>query len=217
MKSIKQLAHGFTVFREKFFEKNSNLFNKLVVSGQTPRVAIVACSDSRVDPAILLQAEPGDIFAIRNVANLVPPYEQGCENSTGAALEFAVCQLGVSNIVVFGHAHCAGISALLEQDSRSDLHDDFISSWTDIAAKAKDSVQGPDFQADSNKQARACEQAAIMVSIENLMTFPWIRKRVEQKSLRLHGWYIDITIGELLAYDHESTLFKPLDPQGVDL
>ena len=212
MKSIGKLAEGFHAFKKEFFVEKPNLFNNLVNFGQKPRVAIVACSDSRVDPAIVLQAEPGDIFSIRNVANLVPPYERGgSDKSTGAALEFAVRILGVSSIVVFGHAHCAGIRALWEHPDDESSNSDFISPWSQIALSAKQQIEKASPHATIDEKARACEQAATLISMDNLMTFPWIRERVTQGSLKLHGWYIDIEVGELFAYDPAAKRFKLLE------
>ncbi|MGN7614286.1 carbonic anhydrase [Magnetococcales bacterium HHB-1] len=201
MKSIKELISGFSLFKNNFFEKDPHLYRTLVTLGQKPRVAMVACSDSRVDPALVFQAEPGDIFSIRNVANLVPIYEEGTRNGAGAALEFAVCHLGVSNIVVCGHAQCAGIRTLLERDEAEEIAgDDFISSWTAMAVKAKGAVLAEGDSLSQAQKQRACEQGSILLSMENLMTYPWIRERVERKELKIHGWYFDIVEGQLSIY-----------------
>lgn len=202
MEPIDKLIEGYRRFRKRYFYEEPDLFTRLVARGQSPDVAVVACCDSRVDPAIIMDCEPGDLFTIRNVANLVPPYEpDGLYHGTSAALEFAVRVLGVGHIIVLGHAQCGGIHALLAGESAGITQGEFISSWMRIADHARDvALNNPAF-ATAEMRQRRCEQAAIQVSIANLGSFPWIKERVEQKKLRLHGWYFDIGSGELIRLD----------------
>ncbi|OFZ65978.1 MAG: carbonic anhydrase, partial [Betaproteobacteria bacterium RBG_16_56_24] len=168
-----------------------------------------ACCDSRVDPALVLDCAPGDLFVIRNVANLVPPAEnQGHYHGTSAALEFGVRNLGVPHIIVLGHAQCGGIHALLE--GSVDKDEPFIAEWMGIADAAREHVEQTLAGASDKMRHRACEQQAILVSLNNLMTFSWIRERVEQGRLTLHGWYFDIEGGELLGYDATTRRFETL-------
>jgi len=207
MSSPKQLIEGFARFRERHFAREDALFRELVEQGQTPRTLVVACCDARVDPALVLDCAPGDLFVIRNVANLVPPAEnQGHYHGTSAALEFGVRKLNVAHIIVLGHAHCGGIHALLEGDVQKG--DAFISQWMGIAEAARERVDREN--AGGATRQHACEQQAILVSLDNLMTFPWIRERVEQGTLALHGWYFDIERGELLGYDTAARRFEIL-------
>jgi carbonic anhydrase len=209
MSSPGQLIEGFSRFRERHFASGDALFRGLVEHGQTPRILVVACCDARVDPALVLDCAPGDLFVIRNVANLVPPAEnQGHYHGTSAALEFGVRKLGIGHIIVLGHAHCGGIHALLEGDMQKG--DAFISEWMGIADAAREQVNREYPDAGSAVRHRACEQQAILVSLDNLMTFPWIRERVEQNALALHGWYFDIERGELLGYDAAARRFEVL-------
>lgn len=209
MSSTKQLIAGFRRFRELHFAEGSVQFQDLTQFGQTPKALVVACCDSRVDPALVLDCAPGDLFVIRNVANLVPPAEnQGHYHGTSAALEFGVRNLGVPHIIVLGHAQCGGIHALLE--GSVDKEESFIAEWMGIADAAREQVEKEHADASSTVRHRACEQQAILVSLNNLMTFSWIRERVEQGSLTLHGWYFDIEGGELLGYDATSRKFKTL-------
>lgn len=171
--------------------------------GQYPATAVVACCDSRVDPAIIMDCEPGDLFIIRNVANLVPPYKPDTlHHGTSAALEFAVCGLKVRHIVVLGHAQRGGIQALLNGHSG-----DFITSWMSIADHARNVTLGNSALKTPREQSRHCEQAAICDSLKNLMTFPWIKERINAGALQLHGWYFDIGTGELLRYDTAQDAF----------
>jgi len=209
MSSIAQLIEGFSRFRKKHFAQDDALFRDLVEQGQTPKTLVVACCDSRVDPALVLDCAPGDLFVIRNVANLVPPAEnQGHYHGTSAALEFGVRKLNVAHLIVLGHAHCGGIQALIESDLQNG--DTFISEWMGIADAAREQVNCDFANADITARQRACEQQAILVSLENLLTFPWIRERVEQGTLTLHGWYFDIEHGELLGYNATARRFEAL-------
>ena len=216
--SIERMVRGFNSFRGQYFEKSKPLYQKLVNAGQSPSAAVIACSDSRVDPAIVLQAEPGDIFSIRNVANLVPPFvADDSHHGTSAALEFAVCDIGVEHVIVFGHAHCAGIKAMISEQKGEHVPGHFIGPWANIASEAyvrtknemADNTAGDD--ADPEIEARNCEKNSILVSLENLMTFPFIAERVKNGSLQLHGWYLDIVEGTLLAYDAGEKTFKKLE------
>ncbi len=204
-----QLIAGFQRFRERSLADVDAQFHDLVQFGQTPSTLVVGCCDSRVDPALILDCAPGDLFVIRNVANLVPPAEnQGHYHGTSAALEFGVRNLKVQHIIVLGHAQCGGIHALLEGGVAKD--DSFISEWMTIADAARQHIEQEHANASSEERHRACEQQAILVSLENLMTFSWIRERVEQGSLSLHGWYFDIERGELLGYDATARRFEKL-------
>lgn len=195
MTDLAWLIEGFGRFREHHFE--SDLFRRLSRQGQKPKVLVLGCCDSRVDPAIILDCDPGDLFVIRNVANLVPPFENaGHYHGTSAALEFGVCNLGIEHIIVLGHAQCGGIRALMEGSS-GDGHS-FIKSWMKLAESAKERALSK--SNEGTDAAKECEKEAILASLSNLMTFPWIKSRVEDRTLELHGWYFDIEEGKLFAY-----------------
>jgi carbonic anhydrase len=209
MSTPKELIEGFRRFRELHFAEDAELFQDLTQFGQTPKALVVACCDSRVDPALVLDCAPGDLFVIRNVANLVPPSEnQGHYHGTSAALEFGVRNLGVPHIIVLGHAQCGGIHALLEGGVAKD--DSYIAEWMRIAEAARKQIVQELAGASDKLRHRACEQQAILVSLGNLMTFSWIRERVEQGRLTLHGWYFDIEGGELLGYNATTRRFETL-------
>ncbi|HUV23163.1 MAG TPA: carbonic anhydrase [Gammaproteobacteria bacterium] len=207
--AVDKLVQGYRTYRDGSFEKSRSLIEDLVERGQRPEVAVIACSDSRVDPAILFQADPGDLFVVRNVANLVPPMEEeGTYHGTSAALEFAVLGLGVKHLVVLGHAHCGGIKLMMDtQPGTSSFK--YVSPWVSMLAAAHRRVLATMGQADDKERTQACEQNAVLVSLENLTTFSWVRERVESGDLQLHGWYVDIALPELSAYDWESGKFKP--------
>ena len=212
MDPVAKLTTGFRVFRDGRFQKQRATYEALVDHGQNPKVALIACSDSRVDPAVLLQADPGDLFTIRNVANLVPPYErEGQYHGTSAALEYAVQHLEVGHVIVLGHAYCGGIRSLFEERAQDSEGNRFVSPWMSLVQGAFLRVEGTMPDAPEDQKARICEQSAVLVSLENLMTFPYIRQRVGERRLRLHGWYIDIRACALHVYDPSRQHFEPVD------
>lgn len=211
MDYIEKLVNGFKRFHKQNYEENRALFDRLSKQGQSPKTIVVGCCDSRVDPAIVTDCDPGDLFIIRNVANLVPPFEtSGNYHGTSAALEFGVRHLQVENIVVLGHAQCGGIRALMNQAPGAEPQEGFISSWMNVASNARNRVLSRMHGEPLEIQARACEQEGILVSLDNLLTFPWILERVAQKKLALHGWYFDMERGELLRYNSGSNRFEAL-------
>jgi carbonic anhydrase len=209
---LQRLLDGFEEFRSKALGDNAALYGRLV-EGQSPEVLIVGCSDSRVDPAILTRCQPGDLFVVRNVAALVPPCEiDDRHHGTSAAIEFGVCGLGVRHIVVLGHAMCGGIRALAahSQDCGCGGKSIFMDAWVDIAETARREVFQRFADAPPDVRQRVLEQAAVVKSLGNLMTYPWVRHRVLDGRLVLHGWYFDLGEAELHAYDGRQRLFLPV-------
>jgi len=201
---------GFKRFQERYFGGGESVFTRLR-QGQNPRALVISCCDSRADPGMLLGAGPGDIFVVRNVANLVPPYRNGAEMpGIRADIEFAVKGLNVERIIILGHSGCGGIAALMEGDGLTPGKYEFIGAWVSIAAAARERVLRELASEPPAVQAKACEKAAIALSLENLLTFPWIRERVQAGSLTLHGWYFDIDSGELLQHSAETGEFIAL-------
>lgn len=204
---IKKLIDGNKEFRKKFFNNDSTVFDELVQHGQKPKTMVIACSDSRVDPAMIFNCQPGELFVIRNVANLVPP----CENNdtyhgTSAALEFGTYFLGVENIIVFGHTQCGGIRALLESadevlDKKSHT---FIAKWMELARPAYDRVIAKHGNVSLEDKITLCERYALVNSLNNLQSFPWIQERVATGKLSLHAWYFDLATGVIHMYDPQS-------------
>jgi carbonic anhydrase len=209
MTDVNKLLEGFKRFRHNIYDENRSLFDRLTRQGQTPKTIVVGCCDSRVDPAIVTDCDPGDLFIIRNVANLVPPFEtSGNYHGTSAALEFGVLNLEVENIIVLGHAQCGGIRALMSQAQGAEQHEGFVPNWMNVASHARNRVLSRMHDEPLEKQSRACEQEAILVSLDNLLTFPWILERVAQRKLTLHGWYFDLEQGELLRFNPGSNRFE---------
>lgn len=203
----KELIAGYARFRDGYFKDNRARLEALA-AGQSPRICLVSCCDSRVDPTTVFDAHPGELFVVRNVANLVPPCEEdGTFHGTSAALEFAVTGLSVQHIVVLGHAQCGGIRALVDKDPDS-ANGSFIDHWMSIAEPVRETL---DADTDAKGEARysACEKHSVAHSLHNLMSYPWIKSRVEAGSLTLHGWHYDLAGGALSILDTDSDEFQP--------
>lgn len=209
MQEMQKFIHGFRRFQEDYFSEDRELFDQLK-QGQRPKVLLIGCCDSRVDPSMMVRSEPGDLFIVRNVANLVPPCEHDqAYHGVSAALEYAVCHLEVEHIIVLGHSRCGGIRSLME-GIPEDKSNNYISKWVSIAERAKQQVLESFRDAPPERQAQACEHASILVSLENLLTFPWVKERVDANTLDLHGWYFDIESGNLYSYQPGDSRFELL-------
>lgn len=204
MPATDKLLAGYQRFREGYYQEHKEQLVKLAKEGQSPKIALISCSDSRVEPSVILDCEPGDLFVIRNVANLVPPCESDDSlHGTSAALEFAVTGLEVESIVVLGHTQCGGIKALMDTPT-SHSAKTFIGKWMHQLEGVRNEINND--PSIDNKEARysCCERKGIQQSLDNLMTFPWVKERVEKGTLQLHGWRYDLSSSELCAMSEEN-------------
>ncbi len=179
LEHLNQYIEGFERFQKSWFKSDSN--SKKIFVNQSPKALIISCSDSRVDPALLFDSDPGDFFMIRNVANLVPPYVKDSSfHGISAALEYAVRALKVQDIIILGHTHCGGIAALIEYGENPENEDttEFLKPWLAIANNAFLRVNVME-HATKDAMHRACEREAVLVSLGNLLTFPWIKAGVD--------------------------------------
>ena len=207
MPATDHLIAGYQRFREGYYQENHEQLIKLAKEGQSPKIALISCSDSRVEPSVILDCEPGDLFIIRNVANLIPPCED-CNSlhGTSAALEYAVTALEVESIIVLGHTQCGGIKSLMDTPA-SNSADTFIGKWMQQLQGVRDDILKDDKIQGKNNQYSCCEQRGIKHSLQNLMTFPWVKERVEAGTLMLHGWRYDLSSSMLCAMDDETGEF----------
>jgi carbonic anhydrase len=200
-----KMIEGYRRFLTRTWPARQALFQDLAEHGQNPRAMVIACADSRVDPGMIFDAAPGEIFTVRNVANLVPPYApDGNQHATSAALEFGVRVLKVSELVVLGHAMCGGVRALLAgapEEAR-----DFLAPWISVARAARGKVLRC---ADPNEAQERCEQEVVKLSLDNLMTFPWIAEPAAAGRLALQGYWFDVHTGVLASVEPDG--LKPVD------
>ena len=216
--ALGRLLQGFADFRLGYYRDHLDLFARLASEGQSPKILIIGCSDARVDPGILTQTRPGDIFTVRNVAALVPPAQLPPDqrhHGTSAAIEFAVRGLEVEHVVVLGHVLCGGMVALVDGSTSAFAKFDYLSTWTSIAREVRDDVVRALAGKPRERVLRAVEQAAVVNSLRNLMGFPWLAERVAAGKVVLHAWWFNLVEGQLYAFEPNSARFKPV--LGVEL
>jgi len=211
MSAFTTLIDGFRRFRAGEYQDQRRRFDALATQGQFPKLLIIACSDSRVDPSRVFDVDPGQIFVVRNVANLVPPYETSPGfHGASAAIEFAVTQLEVEYIVVLGHAQCGGIQAALSGkfDGAAPGEGGFIAHWMSMIDPARDAVRAAAATHPDIDPQKLLERAAIRLSLENLRSFPFIAQRVEAGTLQLRGAIFGIADGTLQVLDETNGHFE---------
>jgi carbonic anhydrase len=203
----KALLDGYRTFRAQRLPTEQSRYRDLSVRGQAPETMVIGCCDSRVSPEVIFDAGPGELFVMRNIANLVPVYQPD-ENAHGvsAALEYAVNVLHVKHIVVLGHAQCGGIRAFVDKIEPLSPGD-FIGKWMAMFVKPGEVVEQRAHESMQDFVTRI-EKAAVFRSLENLQTFPFVRSRVEQGDLQLHGAYFGVAEGSLFVLDKQSKEFK---------
>lgn len=201
------LLDGYRNFMSGRYAHERDRYRSLAEDGQNPKILVVACCDSRSAPETIFDAGPGELFVVRNVANMVPPYEpDGQFHATSAALEFAVQVLKVSDIVVMGHGRCGGIRAALDPNAEPLSPGDFIGRWMALLRPAAEQIQSNDVMTAAERQT-ALERVSIRNSIDNLRTFPDIKALEDAGSLKLHGSWFDISTGELWIMDAKTRDF----------
>lgn len=198
-----KLIAGYRQFRDTYYRENQAFIEDLMKRGQQPKVLMIACSDSRIDPSLKFGVAPGEMFIVRNVANLVPAFDaDGHAHGTSAALEFAVRALKVEHVIVMGHARCGGIHALMNQAPDGD----FVGAWMKTALPARERALKA--AVDPSTAQRCCEHEAVKLSLENLLTFPWVKDAVEAGTLQTHGWYFDLETATLWVLNKETGVFE---------
>lgn len=211
---LKKFAEGNETFQKTYFKKHEEHLLNLVKEGQNPRTLFIGCSDSRVIPDLIVQSSPGDLFVVRNVGNFVAPYKLDEDfHSTAAGIEYAVGVLEVSEIIICGHSHCGAIEALYKTScDTSMVH---TAKWLTLGEKAKTmATLALGENAVKEELLRATERLSIITQIENLLSYPYVKKLADEEKLFIHGWYYDIETGGIEYYDPDTYQFRPLNEVG---
>ena len=209
MQFPQHLIDGYRAFLVSRLRHEQDRYRSLSESGQSPQVMVIGCCDSRVSPEVIFDAGPGELFVARNIANLVPPYTpDDAQRAMSAALEFAVQALKVKHIVVLGHAQCGGIRAFAEEAGPLSPGD-FIGHWMALIEPAAKAV-GPRGDMPFGDYLTRLEQASIVQTLTNLMTFPWLKLLVERGKLALHGAYFGVATGQLSVRNPQTGKFEPV-------
>ncbi len=207
---LAKYAKGNALFQRAYFKKHENDLLSLVENGQHPKALFIGCSDSRVIPDLMVQTKPGDLFVIRNVGNFVPPYKPDEDfHATASGIEYAVSVLKVSEIIICGHSHCGACKALYEPISDPSLI--HTKKWLQLGEKAKSmALLTHGKHGDKEELLRVTEKLSIVSQIDNLLTYPYIKQRLDADNIYIHGWYYNIEDGSIEYYDPENYEFKPL-------
>lgn len=206
-----KLVDRYRRFRHRHFVPNADHYEELATYGQNPEVMLISCCDSRVDPETIFNAMPGELFVVRNVANLVPPYETGGRyHGVSTAIEFAVLNLRVKHVIIMGHSGCGGVKAALDQSAAIQTEAMFISRWMSMLDEARLKVLAAHQMAPTAQKLRLLELEGIKNSIRNLRTFPFVSEAEEKGRLSLHGAYFDIASGTLSILNHSRGEFFAL-------
>jgi carbonic anhydrase len=202
----RQLIDGYRAFLTGRLRTEQDRYRELAESGQSPEIMVIGCCDSRCSPEVIFNARPGELFVVRNIANLVPPYAPDAQaHGVSAALEFGVMALKVKNIVVLGHAQCGGVRAFAE-DSEPLTPGDFIGNWMKLMSPAAERL-GPRGALSRDEYLTRLEQANVVNSIDNLMTFPRLRILIERGQVVVHGAYFGVATGQLSVRDPATEKF----------
>jgi carbonic anhydrase len=203
---MKKLVTGYQQFRAHTFEEHRELFDRLG-SGQSPQALFITCSDSRINPNLLTQTEPGDLFILRNAGNIVPPYGYGA-NGEAATIEYAIDVLGVKDVVVCGHSHCGAMKALLEPPPAGSLPS--VREWLALAEPTRRVIERCYGDHDPEAKINLAVQENVLQQVANLRTHPCIAASLAAGALTIHEWVYKITTGDVFAYDSGAGEFRPL-------
>ena len=209
---LQAFEKGHTAFQKIKFKQSKERFKKLVDEGQHPKALFIGCSDSRVMPAMITGSGPGDLFIVRNIGNFVAPFKPDEDyHATASAIEYATTVLEVSDIIVCGHSHCGAIEALHKniEATSENIH---TVKWLELGKEAKKVALLAYGNSDREAMLRYTEKISVVYQLDNLLTYPGVKKRVEEGTLFLHGWHYHMEDGDIEYYDDENYAFKPLSP-----
>ncbi len=207
---FKEFETGHEAFRKIAFKKSKERFKKLVDDGQSPKALFIGCSDSRVMPAMITNSKPGDLFIVRNIGNFVAPFNPDADfHATASAIEYAVSILEVSDVIVCGHSHCGAIAALYK-DIKKTPENIHTVKWLELGQEAKRVALLAHRESSPDALHRYTEKISVVYQLDNLLTYPGVKQRVEDGTLFLHGWYYNLEDGIIEYYDDENFEFKPL-------
>ncbi|MEA1917271.1 MAG: carbonic anhydrase [Campylobacterota bacterium] len=216
MQKNSTLMNGNNEFKNSYFNKHESELLDLVENGQHPKALFIGCADSRVVPNLITQTPPGDLFVLRNVGNFVAPYKPDEDyHATASGIEYAVAALKVSEIIICGHTHCGAIASLYSDiDDTAFIH---TKKWLSLGEKAK-SLATLSVAKNDNKEEllRLTEKFSVIFQIENLLTYPLVKKGVDEGTLHIHGWIYDMENGDIEYYDPEDSTYKSLEKLGAN-
>jgi carbonic anhydrase len=210
---ISTLLEGANSFQKEVFKKKKETFVELVKNGQNPKALFIGCSDSRIVPNLITQSNPGDLFVYRNVGNFVPPFDPEAKfHGTAAAIEYAVSHLKVSDVIICGHSHCGAIKGVYQREELDENSMAHLKKWLELGERAKIIVENMDKRQHFSFEEKLThtEQISVVFSMQNILTYPRVAKKVKDGVLSIRGWYYKIETGEILYYDDDENEFLPI-------
>jgi carbonic anhydrase len=212
MPNVGKLISGFRLFKSTSFPKQKDVINHLLEQGQKPSTLVISCSDIRLPPAEIFETNPGELYIISNIGGLVPKHGTSGIHGIMSAIEYAVNELQVENIVVLGHAKCDGIKMMMSDKflSANNGLSESMTTWLSVASEARDAVKKQLADKSAEEQQASCERESIIISMRNLATYPYIKKRMEENKLQIFGWQFDIENGEIMSFNTETNFFEPI-------
>ncbi len=210
MPTIDKLINGFRVFKATTFQKKKDQIEHLIRQGQKPSTLVIACSDLRVAPSDILSTNPGELYIVSNAGGLVPKYSSEGVHGILAAIEYAVTVLEVENIMVLGHAKCNSIKMMMSDDFASNKLSESMKKWLSVASEARDAVKKEMVKNSEEEQQSSCEHESIVISMRNLIGYPYIAKRMSANKLNVFGWHFNIEGGEIRAFNPSNGFFEPI-------
>jgi len=207
---LEEFAKGHKEFHSVKFKENKNRFDRLSKDGQNPKALFIGCSDSRVMPAMITNSDVGDLFIVRNIGNFVAPYQPNANyHATASAIEYAISVLGLTDIIVCGHSDCGAIASLYKDIPKTDENIHTI-KWLELGEAPKKVAMMSPYKNNKKELLRYTEKVSIIFQLENLLTYPAVKRRLEEGKVFLHGWYYDIKDGTIECYDDEAYEFRRL-------
>ena len=209
MSDYNKLMGGFKAFKATVYNEKKDALGHVFKLGIKPTTLFITCCDLKISPDTIFSGNPGELYVFRNMAAIVPPYSEEGANANGivAAIEYGVKNLAVENVVVLGHAKCDGIKLLMSDDDES-KNSSAMKGWLEIAEEARDAVKNELADKTIEEQESACEHETILVSLKNLLTYPFVEERIKNNQLKIYGWHFNIESGELMAFDPETKFFE---------
>lgn len=212
MSDIGKLISGFRVFKATTFPKQKDMIRHLIEQGQKPTTMIISCADIRIAPAELFATNPGELYIINNIGGLVPKYENNGVHGILSAIEYAVNDLQVENIIVLGHAKCDSIKMMMSDkfSATNNGLSESMKTWLSIAKEARDAVKKEMGDKDEETQQASCEHESIIISMRNLIGYPYIAERMKKNKLNVFGWHFNVESGEIMAFNPDTSFFEPI-------
>ena len=212
MSDVGKLISGFRVFKATTFQQKKDIIGHLIAQGHKPSTMVISCVDIRLAPAEIFSTNPGELYVINNIGGLVPKYDTKGIHGILSAIEYAVNDLQVENIIVLGHAKCSSIKMMMSDkfSAKTNGLSESMKTWLSVASEARDAVKEQMSQKSQEEQEASCEQESIIISLKNLMTYPYIAKRMKDNKLNIFGWHFNIETGDIMAFDNNTNFFEPI-------